>query len=112
MLNTVIKQRNGQIKHMLIAKPLEKNDVVTIKLMNGEEILGRFESEDDSQITVSRASVVAAGADDQMGLVPWLMSAVPEKVSINKSTVVAYLPTVPEIADVFTKATSSIQIVK
>ncbi|MDA9842926.1 hypothetical protein N9C44_00485 [bacterium] len=97
---------------MLLTKPLEKHDVVTIKLMNGEEILGRFETEDDSSLVVSRASVVAAGADDQMGLVPWLMSASPEKVSINKTTIVAYLPTVKEIADVFTKATSSIQIVK
>jgi hypothetical protein len=97
---------------MLVTKPLEKHDVVTIKLMNGEEILGRFETEDDSSLEVSRASVVAAGADGQMGLVPWLMSASPEKVRINKTTIVAYLPTVKEIADVFTKATSSIQIVK
>ena len=97
---------------MLIAKPLEKNDVITIKLMNGQEILGRFENENDKEIVVSRASVVAANPDGKMGLVPWLMSASPEKVSINKDTVVAYLPTVEEIAKVFTEATSSIQLVK
>ena len=97
---------------MLIAKPLEKNDVITIKLMNGEEILGRFENENDKEIVVSRASVVAANPDGKMGLVPWLMSARTEKVSINKDTVVAYLPTVEEIAKVFTEATSSIQLVK
>lgn len=97
---------------MLITKPLEKNDVVTIKLMNGEEILGRYEGEDDTSLTVSRASVVAANPDGQMGLVPWMMSASPEKVNINKTTIVAYLPTVEEIAKVFTNATSSIQIVK
>jgi hypothetical protein len=97
---------------MLIAKPIEKNDVVTIKLMNGEEVLGRFESENDDELVVSRASVVAANPDGKMGLVPWLMSASPEKISINKSTVVAYLPTVEEIAKVFAEATSSIQVVK
>ena len=97
---------------MLIAKPIEKKDVVTIKMMNGEEILGRFESETDEELIVSRASVVAANPDGKMGLVPWLMSASPEKVSINKGTVVAYLPTVEEIAKVFTEATSSIQLVK
>jgi hypothetical protein len=48
---------------MLITKPLEKNDVVTIKMMNGEEILGRFESETDEELIVSRASVVAANPD-------------------------------------------------
>ena len=97
---------------MLITKPIEKNDVVTIKMMNGEEILGKFESENDDELIVSRASVVAANEDGKMGLVPWLMSASPEKVSINKATVVAYLPTVEEIAKVFTEATSSIQLVK
>lgn len=97
---------------MLIAKPIEKNDVVTIKLMNGEEVLGRFESENDDELIVSRASVVAANPDGKMGLVPWLMSASPEKISINKNTVVAYLPTVEEIAKVFAEATSSIQVVK
>lgn len=97
---------------MLIAKPIEKNDVVTIKLMNGEEVLGRFEGENDDELVVSRASVVAANPDGKMGLVPWLMSASPEKISINKSTVVAYLPTVEEIAKVFAEATSSIQVVK
>ena len=45
---------------MLIQKPIEKNDVVTVKLLTGEEIIGRFEGEDENGLHVSRASVVAA----------------------------------------------------
>ena len=97
---------------MLIPKNLEKNDVVTVKLITGEEILGRYEGEDDNNINVSRASVVAANPEGGLGLVPWMMSSAPEKISINRSTVVAYSPTVDQIADKFNEATSNIQIVK
>jgi hypothetical protein len=41
-----------------------------------------------------------------------MMSSAPEKISINKSTVVTYSPTVEQIADKFTEATTNIQIVK
>jgi len=97
---------------MLIQKPVEKNDVVTVKLITGEEILGRFEGEDENGLHVSRASVVAANPEGGLGLVPWMMSSAPEKITINKSTVVTYAPTVEQIADKFTEATSSIQVVK
>ena len=97
---------------MLIPKPIEKNDVITVKLLTGEEILGRFEGEDENILQVSRASVVAANPEGGLGLVPWMMSSAPEKISINKNTVVTYAPTVEQIADKFNEATSNIQIVK
>jgi hypothetical protein len=97
---------------MLITKPLKKNDVVSVKLITGEEIIGRFEGDDDDGFHVSKASVVAANPEGGLGLVPWMMSSAPEKITINKSTVVTYAPTVEQIADKFTEATSSIQVVK
>ena len=97
---------------MLITKPLKKNDVVTVKLITGEEILGNFEGEDDDGLHISRASVVAANPEGGLGLVPWMMSSAPDKISINKNTVVTFSPTVEQIADKFTEATSNIQIVK
>jgi len=97
---------------MLIQKPVEKNDVITVKLLTGEEILGRFEADDEEGLHISRASVVAANPEGGLGLVPWMMSSMPEKICINKNTVVTYSPTVEQIADKFTEATSNIQVVK
>ena len=55
------------------------------KMITGEEILGRYEGEDDNNINVSRASVVAANPEGGLGLVPWMMSSAPEKISINRT---------------------------
>jgi hypothetical protein len=43
---------------------------------------------------------------------PWMMSALPEKIQMNMSTIVAYSPTVKEIADGFIESTSKIAIAK
>jgi hypothetical protein len=33
---------------MLIQKPISNGDTITIKLLSGEEVIARFDSEDDS----------------------------------------------------------------
>lgn len=97
---------------MLIQTPPEKNDIISLKLLTGEEIIAQFQEETESTIDVTRASIVAANPQGGLGLVPWMMSSAPEKICINKNTVVTYSPTVEQIADKFTEATSSIQVVK
>jgi len=97
---------------MLIQKPLEKNDIITLKLITGEEIIAQFQEEKDDSIEVTRASIVAANPQGGLGLVPWMMSSAPEKISINKSTVVTFAKTVKQIADKFIEATTNISIAK
>ena len=97
---------------MLIQKPLEKNDIMTLKLITGEEIIAQFQEEKDDSIEVTRASIVAANPQGGLGLVPWMMSSAPEKISINKSTVVTFVKTVEQIADKFIEATTNISIAK
>ena len=95
---------------MLIEKPLEKNDVITIKLSTGEEIIAKFVEEKDDTLVVERATTMAANPQGGLGLVTWMMSAMPEKISLNKSTILAYTLTVKEIADKFIEATTNIQL--
>jgi len=97
---------------MLMQRPIKKGSVISIKITTGEEIIARFEEEGEEGLVVSKASVVAPNPQGGLGLVPWMMSSAPEKITINKSTVVTYAPTVEQIADKFTEATSSIQVVK
>ena len=97
---------------MLIQKEIEKNDVISVKLLTGEEILGRFEGQDKEGLHISKASVVAANPEGGLGLVPWMMSSMPEKISINKDTVVTYGQTAEAIADKFVEATTNITLAK
>lgn len=95
---------------MLIQKPLAKNDVITIKLLGGEELIARFEDETDTHITVAKASVVASNPQG-MGLIPWVMSAEPGTLKLNKLTIITFTPTAKPIADKFTELTTDIQLI-
>jgi len=97
---------------MLIQKPLEKNDIVSIKLLTGEEVIAQYEEETDAHLQVTRASIVAANPEGGLGLVPWMMSSAPESIRINKDTIVTYSTTVEAIANKFIEATTNIKIAK
>lgn len=94
---------------MIIDKPIDKGSVITVKLISGEELLARFDSETDQHIVVSKPSVIAATADN-IGLVPWMISAQTRNVKLNKSAVVTYVATDEELAKNFINATSSIMV--
>jgi len=95
---------------MLVQKPIAKNDIITIKLTTGEELIAKFIEDSETELVVERATTMAANPQGGLGLVPWMMSAMPDKISLNKSTVLAYTQTVKEIADKFVEATTNIQL--
>ena len=97
---------------MLMQRPIKKGSVISIKILTGEEIIARLEEESEEGLVVSKASIVAANPQGGLGLVPWMMSSAPTKITLNYASVVAYSATVDEIADEFTEATSEIQIAK
>ena len=112
MLNTVINIEKTEIKHMLLDKPIKKNDIISLKLLTGEEVIAQFQEEKDNNLIVSKASIVAANPQGGLGLVPWMMSALPERVELNKATIITSSLTAKEIADKFIEATTSIQLAK
>lgn len=95
---------------MLLEKPLQSNDVITVKLLTGEELLARFHSENENELVVTKASVIAANPNG-MGMIPWMISARPREIKLNKQTVVAFAKTEKEIADKFTEMTSEIKMI-
>ena len=94
---------------MLIQKPLDAGDIVSIKLLTGEEVLGRYVSESDSEIHIKKPCTLAMGQQG-MGIVPWMMTTQPEVTKLNKHTVIAHAPTDAEIAKAYIEATSSIKL--
>ena len=95
---------------MLFDKPLKSGETVTIKLTTGEELIARFDEEQDGDIITSKPVVLAPGAQG-IGMVPWIMSAEPDKVRINKENILTYATTQKEIADKYIEMTSSIKLV-
>ena len=96
---------------MLFDKPLKSGEVITTKLVSGEELISRFEKQEGDTLTLSKVVVLAPGQQG-IGMVPWLMRAEPKHVDINMTTVLTYAVTQKEIADKYTEMTSSIQLIK
>lgn len=95
---------------MLVEKPIKEGSIISLKLTSGEELIARFESGDETHIVVSKPSVLAQGPQG-LGMVPWIVSAQSEKITLNKSSIIAQTSTDEEIAKSYIQATSSIQLV-
>jgi hypothetical protein len=96
---------------MILQKPISRNDIVTMKLLTGEEILCTYLGEElQDEIEVGKPATIAQGPQG-MGIIPWMMTSKAEKLSINKNTVIAMAPTDEEIAKAYTEATTNIQLV-
>ena len=96
---------------MLFDKPLKSGETVTIKLTTGEEIIARYEDTTTNGDLVTSKPVVLAPGAQGIGMVPWIMSAEPDKVNINKENILTYATTQKEISDKYIEMTSSIKLV-
>jgi hypothetical protein len=103
-------KNNNRKTYMLIQAPLKQNDIVTLKLLTGEEVIANFESEVDGDVTISKPLVIAANAEG-MGLIPWVMSSMPSSIPISKESIIAFMPTAADVAKQYAEITSSIKLV-
>jgi hypothetical protein len=80
---------------MLLDKPLDANDIVSVKLGNGDEIIAKVLAVDAEKITVSKPLLMILSQDPRSGapgvqMAPfWMMGADPAgKFTISKTHVV------------------------
>jgi hypothetical protein len=85
------------------------NDVVTLKLITGEEVLGKYVSDDISGITLSKPLMIAM-TQKGPAMAPILMTVDPDKnLTFAKSAIIISAPAYKEIADQYTYQTTGIQ---
>lgn len=91
------------------------NDVVTIKLVSGEEVIGYYVQEDAAGITLRKPVVPVPTGQQSMGLAPFVMSGEylnggnPE-ITFNKTTVIAVVPTGKQFKDPYTQQMSGLAL--
>lgn len=96
---------------MIIEKPIADNDVVTIKTVSGEEIVGRLVQSKANSFLISKPLVVMA-TQQGLGLGPLAFTINPDtKVEINSSAVLFMAKTDAEMAKQYASSTSGIQLV-
>lgn len=95
---------------MLIEKSIKENDVITIKLTSGEELMCRLVEERDDYFKVSKPLVVGM-TNNGPALMPFLFTVHPDKdVKIHKPVTIVELSD-EEFAKQYIKSTTNIAIV-
>lgn len=95
---------------MLFEKKYGEGDVVSLKLMSGEEVLGKYVKEDMVAFTISRPVMLTAGAKG-VGLAPYMLTVNPDRsFEFNKSAVLSHGPTDQDIAKQYIEQTSGIAL--
>ena len=91
---------------------VELDEVYTMKIANGDEMVTKITAEDDTTYTVLRPLTVVPGREG-IQMIFALFTADPEKsVTINKSQVSVIAPSRSEVCDSYLEATTGIKPVR
>lgn len=95
---------------MLLEKSkFDSGDIISLKLISGDEVLGKFVKDDMVSITVSKP-VMLAMTQKGPAMTPVMLTVNPDAdFTINKSAVVLQGATVKEIAEQYIFQTTGIQ---
>ena len=94
---------------MLIDKGFSAGDVVSLKLVNGDELIARFENETADEIKISKPLAITIGAQG-LGMMPWMFLGDKDSVTLKRSHVFAMMTSKKEAADQYMQGTTGIAL--
>jgi hypothetical protein len=94
---------------MLINKGFSLGDVVSIKLINGDEIIARFEKEDNETITINRPLALTMNGQG-LGMIPWVFLGKDGSITISKANTFFVVASKGEAATQYTEGTTGIAL--
>lgn len=94
---------------MLTSKKYNANDIVSFKLVNGDEIIGTIVSEFSDGYTITRPCI-AIPSHQGLALMQAVMSGdINTNVTLNKSHVVMHVPTIDKVQAHYIRTTTGIE---
>lgn len=94
---------------MLLKKPIATGDVVSIKLINGDELIARLDSDDQDSVTVDRPLALTMQGGG-LGMVPWVLLGDKDSITIQKAHIFAMVPSKKDAADQYVTGTTGIAL--
>ena len=96
---------------MIISKTTyQKDDVVSIKMSNGDELVARFESDESDHYVIKNPMAITI-ANNGIGMMPWLFLADGKSIKLNKSHVLCLAPTRKEAASQYMQSTTGLTLI-
>ena len=108
MLQAHTNQKLIGIK-MLLQKPMATGDVVSIKFINGEEIIARLDEEGADTVTVTKPLTVSLGPQG-LGMIPFMFLGAKDTVTLKQSHILAMCPSKKDAADQYMQGTTGIAL--
>jgi hypothetical protein len=94
---------------MLLKKPITAGSVVSIKIINGDEIIARYESEDADTVTINKPLALTMGSQG-LGMIPWVFLGDADTVTLQKSHLFFVIPSKKDAADQYMQGTTGIAL--
>jgi hypothetical protein len=93
---------------MLFEINYKKGDIISIKLVTGEELVARFEEETDTDITVNKPMSLQVGPQG-VGISQFMLTMdMDSKVTISKQNCLVIVPTRKEMSDQYIQGTTGL----
>jgi len=93
---------------MIIETPYKVNDVVSIKLSSGEELVGKLVDESGDTVTLSKPLMLSM-TQKGMGLAPYMFTVDPEsKISFNEKNIITLAKTMETMAKQYIQSTTGL----
>jgi hypothetical protein len=95
---------------MLIDKGLVAGEVISMKLLSGEEIIAKLVEETATGYKLSKPLVLSAGPQG-IGMIPFMFTVSPEKeVVVSKNATIVVVNTDKQFADQYLQGTTGIKL--
>ena len=95
---------------MLINKGFSNGDIVSPQILNGDELIARFEEETLDTVKLTKPLAVTMGPQG-LGLIPWIFLGDDETVTIQRSHIFAMVISKKDAANQYRQSTTSIALV-
>jgi hypothetical protein len=95
---------------MLLKKPITQGTVVSIKIINGDEIIARYESEDADTVTINKPLALTMGQGG-LGMIPWVFLGDSDTITLQKQHVFFVIQSKKDAADQYMQGTTGIALV-
>jgi hypothetical protein len=94
---------------MLLEKPIANGDVVSLKLLNGDEIIARLEEETADEVKIDRPKALTVNAQG-LGMIPWLFLGGKNIITLKKAHIFCMVPSAKDAADQYMEGTTGIAL--
>jgi hypothetical protein len=94
---------------LILNKGYTQGDVVSLKLINSDELIAEFESETDAIIKIRRPLALTM-AQGGLGMMPWMLLGSDEFITLSKQHVMAVSASKTDAAAQYTQGTTGIAL--